>query len=207
MRILTILFTVLTLSASAYAEDNDFQATTNKALTAGSSEAVIKALDKEIYRGNIVAAKQLGLMYRDGTVVPKDPAKARKYLKTAATGNLTRIWYRHGIAEAQRALADMLLAGVGGKADPSGAESWYLEAAEQGDARAQLALAKLYFNGAGIKRDLASAYLWSSIAAGSLSEAEQTEAAQLRDQSQAQLEPTQLAKTKGQISKWKARAA
>ena len=202
----TTLMLAAALSFNAYAEGNDFQASVDKALSLGSPEAIGKQLDKEVYRGNLVAALELGLMYRDGRIVPQNAVRARRYLATAAEGNLARIWYRYGMADAQFALGAMLQSGVGGKADPAAAESWYTEAANQGHARAQLALARMYFNGTGVKRDLASAYLWSSLPSG-LSETEMKELALMRDQAQAQLEPKQMAKAKTLITGWKAKAS
>jgi TPR repeat protein len=203
MKILVMVFTALALSLNAHAAENDFQATTDKALTAGSPEAVLKALNKEIARGNQIAALHLGRIYRDGKLVPQDFAKAKKFFKTAATGNLIRIWYRHGHADAQYELAMMLQSGSGGKPDHSAAESWFLQAAEQGNPRSQLALAKMYFNGGGIKRNIEQAFFWSSIAAASLSDTALKEAEQIRDQAQAQLDPKLLAKSKTLVNNWK----
>lgn len=199
------LYATLVVSAAsmhAYAQTNDFRQTTDKALAAGSPEAVLKALDKEIYRGNLVAARKLGLMYRDGQLVPQDTAKAQKFLKIAADTNLNRIWYRYGMVDAQYELA-MLTQG----SNPAQAESWYRKAADLGHAPSQLALAKMYFNGAGIKRDPERALFWSSVAATSLPEAEQKEAQTLGDAAQKQLDPKQLEKTRSLLSQWKPKKA
>jgi len=205
MRFFAAAVAAWVLSSGAWAQDNDFRLTTDKALAAGSPEAVVKALDREIFRGNLIAALELGLMYRDGKVVPQDSVKARKFLKIASSTNLNRIWYGRGLPEAQYALAVMYQSGAGGKADPSAAESSYLEAAEKGEVRSQLALAQMYFNGAGIARDLERAFFWSSIAAASLTDAAQKEAEQIRDRSQQQLEPRKLAKEKALVDGWKPR--
>lgn len=202
MRYLVAAFAALVLAHNAYAQGHDFQKTTDLALAAGSPAAIVKKLDKESYRGNLIAAHQLGLIYRDGKTVPQDLAKARKYLKTSASGNLNRIWYRRGYAEAQYDLAVMLQAGSGGTADPSAAESWFEVAAEQGHVPAQFALARMYFSGAGIKRDLERAFFWASLAAQSSGNT-QKEAEQIRDQSQQQLEPVKLAKARNLVNGWK----
>jgi TPR repeat protein len=203
MKILVALLSASLLAVSAHAADNDFQATTDKALAAGSPAAVIKALDKQAYRGNLVAALQLGRIYRDGKLVPRDYAKAKKYLIDAASSNLTRVWYRRGHAEAQYELALMLQSGSGSKPDHPAAESWFKQAAEQADGPSQLALAKMYFNGDGIKRNIEQAFFWSSIATASLSDAALKEAEQIRDQAQAQLDPKLLAKSKTLVGNWK----
>lgn len=197
---LYVTLLVSALSMPAQAAGNDFQETTDKALAAGSAEAVLKALDREIYRGNLVAARTLGLMYRDGRLVPQDAARAQKFLKIAADTNLNRIWYRYGIVEAQHELAVMLQSG-----STAQAESWYRKAAELGHAPSQLALAKMYFNGSGVKRDPERALFWSSIATGSLQEAARQEAETLRDSAQKQLDPQQLARTKNLLGEWKPR--
>ena len=203
-----ILYAALLVSAvsvHAYAQTNDFRPATDKALAAGSPEDVLKALDKEIYRGNLVAARELGLMYRDGKQVPQDSAKAQKFLKIAADTNLNRIWFRYGIADAQYELAMMLQSA--NKPAPAEAETWYRKAAELGHAPSQLALAKMYSNGAGIKRNPERALFWSSVAATSLQEAPLKEAETLRDAAQKQLDPKQLAKTRSLLSEWKPKRA
>jgi TPR repeat protein len=194
MKTLIVAFALLILSHPAYAADNDFQQATDKALAVSDPVAVVKALNKEIYRGNLVAAQQLGLMYRDGKVVSRDHAMARKWLKVAATPGGTRTWYRRGLAEAQYALGLLLRDGLGGKVDAADAASWFEQAAEQGEGQAQLALAQMQLQGTGIRHDPERAYRWSSIAARTLTEAAQKEAEQIRDQAQKQLTPQQLKK-------------
>jgi len=203
MRFLAAAMAASVLSHGAWAQDNDFKQTTDKALAAGGPEAVVQALDREVYRGNLIAALELGIMYRDGKIVTQDPVKARKFLKIASSTNLNRIWYRRGLPEAQHALAVMYQTGAGGKPDPSQAASWFQEAAEKGEVRSQLALAKMYSHGEGVARDPERAFLWGSIAAASLADAAQKEAEQIRDQSQQQLEPKKLAKAKTLLESWK----
>lgn len=204
MKTLVAVFAAwLLLSRGAYAGDNDFQSTVDKALAAGGPAAVVKALEKEIYRGNILATQQLGLMYRDGKLVTQDYVKARKLLKNAAEPDEIRIWYRRGIVESQYALAVMLRDGLGGKADAEAAAFWFEKAAEQGDTQAQLTLAQMYLNSAGIRPNPERAYLWSSIAANSLADAGQKQAEQIRGLAQKQLDPKKLAKTERLISNWK----
>lgn len=206
MKYLIAILAALVFVGNASAAENDFRQTTDKALANSDPAAVVKALEKESYRGNLVASQELGLMYRDGRIVAQDGAKARKYLKIAAQENGTRLWHRRGLADAQFALAVMLRDGAGGKPDASAARTWFEEAAEQGHAQAQLALAHMYLKGAGVSRDLERGFFWSSIAATQLTEVAQKEAEQLRDQSRGELQPRQLAKATGQVEAWKPRS-
>jgi TPR repeat protein len=185
MRFLLAAFAAIVLSQNAFPAENNFQETTNRALAAGEPAAVVRALEKEINRGNIVAAQQLGLMYRDGKLVTQDYAKAL------------------GLAESQYALGSMLRDGIGGKADAAAAASWLEHAAEQGYAQAQLAVARMYIKGAGIKQNPERAFLWSSIASKLLTEAAQKESDQIRDLAEKQLAPKQLAKARNLVNDWK----
>jgi uncharacterized protein len=203
MRFLVAAFAAVVLSHNAYAADNVLQEATTKALAAGEPAAVVKALEKEVNRGNIVAAQQLGFIYRDGKLATPDHVKARKLLKMAAEDNETRIFFKYGIPESQYALATMLRDGVGGKADASAAASWFERAAEQGYGLAQLAVARMYINSASVKRNPERAFVWSSIASSRLTDADQKEAEQIRDLAQKQLEPKQLAKAKNLVNGWK----
>jgi uncharacterized protein len=200
MKSLVAAVAALALSLSVYA--NDFQAATAKALAAGDAAAVVKALEKENYRGNIVAAQQLGLMYRDGNLVPQDHAKARAWLQAAAAPNWKRAWHKSGLAEAQYALGIMLRDGIGGKADAEAAASWFERAAVQGEGQAQLALAHMQLKGSGIKQNIERAFIWASIAAKWLTEAAQKEAEHVRELAQKQLGPKQLEKAETLVSNW-----
>jgi TPR repeat protein len=203
MRFLLAAFAAIVLSQNAFPAENNFQETTNRALAAGEPAAVVRALEKEINRGNIVAAQQLGLMYRDGKLVTQDYAKARKLLKVAADQNGIRAFFKLGLAESQYALGSMLRDGIGGKADAAAAASWLEHAAEQGYAQAQLAVARMYIKGAGIKQNPERAFLWSSIASKLLTEAAQKESDQIRDLAEKQLAPKQLAKARNLVNDWK----
>ncbi|KPK17981.1 MAG: sel1 repeat family protein [Betaproteobacteria bacterium] len=204
MRILVAAFAALSLlSQNAHAAEKLLEQETAKALAAGEPAAVVKALEKKVDAGNVVAALELGLIYRDGKGVAQDYAKARRFLKIAATPAEIRLWYKYGVAEAQCALAVMLRDGIGGKANASAAVPWFESAAQQGRLPAQQALPQMYFNGTGIKRDPERAFMWSSIAAASASGAAQKEMEQIRDLAQKQLEPKQLARAGNLVKNWK----
>ena len=208
MKILFVATAVVALSFSAYAAENVLIENTAKALEAGDSAAVLKALEKQVGRNNVIAAQKLGIMFRDGDVVAKDPVQARKYLKLAAEADPIRFYYKLGLTEAQFALAEMLRDGAGGPANAAAAISWFEEAADQGYGQAQLAAAHMYMNGAGITRSAERAFFWSSIAAHRLNgTALQQDAEKLRDLAQKQLEPRQLARARILVDDWKPKAS
>ncbi len=200
MKTIVAAFVALVLAHGAHA--NDFQAATTKALAAGDAAAVVTALEKETYRGNIVAAQHLGLMYRDGRLVAQDHAKARVWLGTAAAPNWKRAWHKSGMPDAQYALGIMLRDGIGGNTDAKAAATWLERAAVQGDGQAQLALATMQLKGSGIKQNIERAFIWASIAAKWLTEAAQKEAEHIRELAQKQLGPQQLEKAEKVVSNW-----
>lgn len=203
MKLLVTLIAALALAHNANAAEKFLEEMTAKALTAGEPAAVAKALEREVYRGNVVAALELGRMYRDGKGIPADHAKARKMLNRAAEADEIRLFYKLGVPEAKYSLAVMLRDGIGGKPDPSGARAWFEEAAELGHAQSQRTLAQMYFNGTGVTRNPERAFIWSSIAANSLTALEKEEMEQIRSLAQKQLEPQQLARAGNLVSTWK----
>ena len=194
------------LSHNAIGAESFLKDETAKALAVADPAARVKALDDLVDADNVVAAMELGLIYRDGKGVPQDYAKARKFLKNAAAPNLVRMWYKYGFPKAQYELAVMLRDGLGGKADAAAAVSWFEKAADQGLLQAQLDLAQLYFNGTGVKRDLERAFIWASIAANSAAGDAQKEMERIRDLSQKQLDPAKLARDGAFVKNWKPRA-
>lgn len=70
--------------------------------------------------GSGAVATRLGLLLLEGLGVPSDAAQAVEYLKHGA---------RFGAARAEIGLADALLLGLGGPADPNEALRWYRQAA------------------------------------------------------------------------------
>lgn len=207
MRIVVTLLALLALSPGAQAAEKFLEEVTAKARAAGEPAAVVRALEKEVSRANVIAALELGLMYRDGKGTPVDYAKARRFLKRAAQVDLVRMWYKLGVPAAQYALGVMLRDGVGGKADLQGAAAWFEEAAELNHVQAQRALAQLYFRSTGARHDPERAFIWSSIAARSLEAAEKEEMEQVRNLSRKELKPQQLARAGNAISAWKPKAS
>jgi TPR repeat protein len=207
MKIVITLLAALALLHSAHAAEKFLEQHTAQALAAGNPAAVVRALEREVSRSNVIAALELGLMYRDGKGVAVDYAKARKFLKRAASMDEIRMWYKRGVPDAQYALAVMLRDGVGGNTDGSGAASWFEEAAEAGHAQSQRALAQMYFKGAGVSRDPERAFIWSSIAARSLEGAEKEAMERIHDLAQKELKPQQLARAGIVVSAWKPKAS
>lgn len=207
MRTVLTLLAAFALASSAHAAEKFLEEHTTRALAAGDPAAVVHALEREVSRSNVIAALELGLMYRDGKGVAVDHAKARKFLKIAAQTDLVRMWYKLGVPAAQYALAVMLRDGVGGKASGASAAAWFEEAAELNDAQAQRALAQMYFKGAGVNRDPERAFVWSSIAARSLEGAEKEEMERIHDLSQKELKPQQLSRAGIVVSAWKPKAS
>lgn len=205
MRIFISVLAALLLSNSVHAAEKFLEEMTAKALARGDSAAVVKELKQEVSCGNVVAAMELGLMYRDGKGVAVDHVQARKYLSRAAETNLIRLWYKLGLPAAQYALAVMLRDGVGGKADATAAALWFEEAAELGHVESQRVLARMYVKGAGVTPDPERAFIWSSIAARSLDATEKQEMEQIRDAAQKQLEPKRLARATHSVEIWKRR--
>ncbi len=104
-----------------------------------------------------------------------------------------------GDAKAQYNLAIMYVRGEGVGQDDKQAANWFRRAAEQGDAGAQLGLGAMYLAGQGVNKDVVQAHKWSSLAAAN----GQKEAAKLRNSSETQMTPAQIAEAKKLASGWK----
>jgi TPR repeat protein len=203
-RLLLLLVIALGLG-NAWADDFDDRV--EKALAAGSPEQVIEALEKERYQGNLKASLQLGIFYREGKHVAKDPEKAFQLFEEAAEENWIRYRYKMGLDQAQYLLGMMLLKGEGQPADVEDAAEFFTRAANQGNALAQLELAKLYANGAGVNRDQEKALFWSKIAVDWLSDdAKKKEAEAIRDAVEKALSADQKEKVQRELDGWTARS-
>jgi TPR repeat protein len=101
--------------------------------------------------GDTVGMNNLGLMYEEGTGVPKDAAEAvRWYRKAADTGD----------ARGMVNLGSMYELGTGVSKDAEEAARWYRKAADLGDARGMVNLGYLYEQGTGVSKDAAEAVGW-----------------------------------------------
>ncbi len=104
-----------------------------------------------------------------------------------------------GDAEAQAALADLYITGLGTPEDAAEALRWYRRAAEQGEPVAQQNLGDFYQRGIGVERDPVSAYVWLSLAA----EQGRRWSARRRDEIAAQLTPAQRHEAEARIEVWR----
>ncbi len=107
---------------------------------------------KSAEQGNVLAQYALGLMYRDGVGVARDPAQAFAWFHKAAD---------QGNADAQLNTAAMYANGIGVAKDDAQANVWYRKAAEQGNANAEGALGWRYYSGDyGLPQDYEQALDW-----------------------------------------------
>jgi TPR repeat protein len=105
--------------------------------------------------GDVDAAYGLAVLYREGTGVPADKAKAALYLRKAAEE-------KHLAAMVEYAIA--LFNGDGVAKDEAGAAKFFARAASLNSAVAQNRLARLYVAGRGVKADLVQAMQWHVLA-------------------------------------------
>jgi TPR repeat protein len=94
---------------------------------------------------DVAAMRNLGILYRKGLGVKKDPGRAEEMFERAADA---------GLATAQADLADMLLKGEGGKPDPMRALPLLKAAATANHPIAEYELAQLYEAGGLVPRDV-----------------------------------------------------
>lgn len=203
LRLLAVL-AGLVLSAPVRADH--FQDRVDDALALKDAQATVERLETETSRGNVRAAYQLGLMYRDGERVQKNPAAARRWLEKAAESNWMRYRFKLGLDDAQYALGMMLLEGVGGPAQPEDAARWLTTAANQGQIEAQLALAELFYNGRGVARDLKRAWMWAKVAVDRLSGEALARAEAVLAGALAQMSADQKLAAEAEVDRWQPRS-
>ena len=162
------------------------------ALTSRIAAQDIAALKEKAASGDVYAEYNLGVIYHEGTGVPKDYVQAAAWFRKAADqGNATAewslgaaynfgqgvtqdyaqaaLWYTkaaaQGNADAQCYLGQLYLNGQGVSQDYGQAAAWYRKAAEQGNAVAQLNLGSMYLTGQGVPKDDTQAAFWTREAA------------------------------------------
>jgi len=99
---------------------------------------------------------QLGLDYRNGNGVQRDPTQAYKWIHQAAMGNLTEAQFTVGLMDA---------AGDGTPRKLSDAADWFRKASKQGHLKATILLADMSRDGTGTAVDLIQAARLYRIAA------------------------------------------
>ncbi|HET7552040.1 MAG TPA: hypothetical protein VFK04_12155 [Gemmatimonadaceae bacterium] len=112
---------------------------------------------KDARGGSVSAQRNLGVMYDRGVGVPRDPAKAAEWLRTAAES---------GSRDAAYQLGAMYENGRGVEQNDAQAVAWYRKAALLGDREAQVKVGKAYEEGKGVSSDMGEALTWYRKAAG-----------------------------------------
>jgi len=144
----------LVLLLAAFAASPVFAGSLVDAETAYGQGEYATAL--ETYRnladqGNAEAQNNLGVMYREGRGVARDPIASVAWLRRAA---------EQGYLEAQVNLGLMYARGHGVPRDDAEAVRWYRKAAEQGYAWAETNIGYMYAQGRGVPRNDAEAVQW-----------------------------------------------
>src|ERR1035441_3538747 len=107
-------------------------------------------------QGDALAQYNLGIFYRKGEGVAKDPKEAFKWLSRSA---------EQGDARSMAVAAMMCAAGEGVERDFKRAAEFATRAARLGDAKGETFLAMLCFAGDGVEKDAATALSWARKAA------------------------------------------
>lgn len=196
------LIVVAALLAIGSARADIFQDKVDEALALSDTARILPTLEAEAFRGNLRAALQLGVMYRTGDRVPKNPVEAIRWLRDAAKANWMRYRFKLGLDEAQYVLGVMLLNGEGREANPGKAAEMFEEAAKQGHTAAQMELADLYIKGRGVSRDPEQAWIWARVASDYVTGDELKRVEMIRDAAEKELSSEQLAKAKQYVDGW-----
>ena len=197
---------------------------------AQSAQSAIRWYKYSSEHGNEDAAYALGMIYYEGTMVPRDQSEAskwfhvwvEKYREYAGGGNAVTEWkigsaldlamdyveaakwYQKAadqqLPEAQLSLGLMFSDGHGVPQDYKLAVKWFHAAAQQGDFAAQFNLANLYVAGRGTPQDYVEAHKWYNLAAAASGAAE---AAKARDDLAAKMSPEQVAKAQDLARNWR----
>jgi TPR repeat protein len=112
--------------------------------------------EKAAKSGDKKAQTSLGLIYKQGYGVEKNPVLALKWWKFAALQN---------DPGAQYDLATLYFTGEGVKQNDAEAAHWYKEAAQRGHIQAQENLGMMYFDGRGVDKNYPQAYYLTKRAA------------------------------------------
>ena len=138
---------------------SDAQAAYNDALrlkNSGAHNQAIARLTDAANAGHAGAAYELGMLYTQGRMVPKDLAQGAAWVNRAAD---------LGDARAQFLVGANLMSGTGVARDPARAVGFLARAGEQGHARAQYLLGQAYVDGVGVPANPAWAARWYGRAA------------------------------------------
>lgn len=121
-------------------------------------------LQRSAALGDRNAQHQLGIVYTEGRLVPRDPRRAERWYLTAA---------EQGHRDSQARMCVGFLEGQDLRDSLVDAVEWCRRASEQGDAEAAFHLAKLYSKGQGVDRDRIEANrLYRAAAEGGVADAQ-----------------------------------
>lgn len=101
--------------------------------------------------GNAQASYFLATHYAKGEGVPKDPAQAARFMRTAA---------EKGHILAENNYGAYCLQGFGVKPNPTEAVAWFRRAADKGDPLAMFSLGMCYEQGLGVTQNASAAVNW-----------------------------------------------
>lgn len=147
-------------------------------IAAGDAGAAVPLLEAAGRNWYPEADLRLGLLFLEGSVVPRDVARAARHLERAAHANWMRVEHKRGHPDAQYELARLVATGhANGK--PATAYRLYKAAARAGHEGAQLALARKYAHGEGTRMNEGEAYRWALIARAGDAPAVREEASRL----------------------------
>jgi len=141
-------------------------------------------------KGDAKAQYNLGLMYAEGTGVPRDFDQAVSWFRKSA---------EQGNALGQFSLGAMYANGFGVPKDFVQAVFWRRKSANQGDSGGQSALGRMYANGDGVPKDLVMAYMWRYLAAAQGDEI----AKKAREDLEKAMTPAQIAEGQRLSREWK----
>lgn len=141
-------------------------------------------------KGHAKAQYNLGILYFQGSGVPKDVREAFKWFSKSA---------KQGYVKAQYHLGLMFFSGEGIKQNDKEAVKWFQKAAEQGDDLAQYSLAAMYVYGKGVPKDYVKAHFWSNLSARQGNK----DAAKARDDIARNMTPSQIINARLLAREWK----
>jgi len=145
------------LSVASEHQPNETISDTGTAIsTVPIPDDLVMRLQKLAESGDAKAQFKLGMMYRIGEGVPKNPAKAAEWLENAAA---------QGNANAQYNLGMMCRVGDGVPENSAKAAEWFEKAAAQGNVNAQYNLGVMYDTGDGVPIKPVKALEWFQKAA------------------------------------------
>lgn len=129
-----------------------FYCLTSQAHAEANSLEILKGRAEQ---GDVLAQRELAVVYAQGQGVPKDDNQALYWCKKAA---------EQGDAKSQVMMGGRYVGGLGVPQNDKEAYSWFKKAAEQGEPTGQIMLATMYTLGRGVAQSDEEAYVWYILA-------------------------------------------